>query len=112
MVLNSNGKKEEKKKYGPQGDCFTVKKNGKIKDPAGWGYNYTQKEFDNINFMTPEKLYQSDPIFCKKLYWKVSNTLKSGDCCDWYIKMCRFYKSTLETIPELRYIVDAEKYNL
>jgi len=103
-------------KIWPRADCFTVMKDGEIKDPTGWGHHYTQEEFDNIEFMTPIEFYNKYTKLCEELYLKVIKDFAKFDNkvtqYNWYSKTLNFYKETLETVPELRYIVDAEKYNL
>jgi len=96
----------------PMGDNFTVDKNGDIKNPAGWGYHYTQEEFDKIDFLTPEEFWQKEPELCEKLYLKVKNELDEGKCGGWYCEMLNFYKNRLETVKDFEHYIDAKKYNL
>jgi len=104
----------------PKGDSFTVMKNGKIKNPAGWGHNYKSKDsnakgidnFDDIDFMTAEEFYNKNPELCEKLYWFICDELDSKKYGDWYGVMLKNYKRVLETAPELEHFKNALKYNL
>ena len=104
----------EKHPIWPSGDSFTVMKNGKIKDPAGWGHSYSKEELDKINFMTPEEFYQQNPDLCEKLYWKIRDDYEKfkDDNSSWYSKTIKLYKKTLETISAFKHFENSEKYNL
>lgn len=104
----------------PQGDSFTIMKNGKIKNPGGWGYSYKGKDndtpylddFDKIDFMTAEEFYNKNPKLCEKLYFFVCDVLISKQYGEWYGVMLKNYKRVLETAPELEHFKNALKYNL
>jgi hypothetical protein len=98
----------------PNGDCFSVMKNGEIKDPAGWGMSLTKKEFEDSDFMTPEEFYQKHQELCGNLAFKVFEEYNGRVISqnDWYGKMLKHYKERLETIPDLRFYMDSKKYNL
>ena len=108
----------------PKGDSFTVMKNGKIKNPAGWGHNYKSKGsdtkvgifnldiFEDIDFMSAEEFYDKNPELCEKLYWFICDELNSNKYGDWYGKMLKNYKRVLETAPQLEHFKNAVKYNL
>jgi hypothetical protein len=101
----------------PKGDSFTVMKNGKIKDPAGWGYQYkTIEELDNLGFMTAEEFYDKHTELCEKLYWFILHEYDKVKDYDQqnnlYPKTINFYKRVLETAPQLEHFKNARKYNL
>lgn len=98
--------------YWPRANNFTVMKNGEIKDAGGWGHDYTEEDFNEIEFMTAQEFYNKNPELCEKLYWKVLEVLKTGKCADWYCKMCKDYERVLGEVEELKYIKNSEKYNL
>lgn len=93
-------------------DSFTVMKNGKIENPAGWGHDYTKEEFNEIDFMTAQEFYNKDPELVERLYWKVIDVIKSGKCSNWYCEMCENYESVLSKVKQLEYINAAKKYNM
>lgn len=98
--------------YNPYGDSFTVYKNGEIKNPGGWGMSNTQEEFDNIHFMSAIEFYKEHEKLCEKLFLKIINELKIDKWSPWYLETLKRYSEVLETVPELQYIRDSEKYNL
>jgi hypothetical protein len=98
--------------YYPIADSFTVMKNGEIKNPGGWGMDYTEEEFNEIDFMTAQEFYNKDSNLVEKLYSFVIETLDSGKYVDWYYKMLKEYRRVLETIKDLEHFADAKKYNL
>ena len=98
--------------YNPHGDSFTVYKNGEISHAGGWGMSNTQEEFDNIHFMSAIEFYKEHEELCEKLFLKIINDLKIENWVSWYLKTLKRYLEVLETVPELQYIKDSEKYNL
>jgi hypothetical protein len=98
--------------YNPKGDNFTVKKNGEICNPGGWGMSETEEGFNNIHFMSALEFYEQHKDLCIKLFEFVINTLNSKQYGEWYGVQLNWFKDVLETIPDLQYIKYSIKYNL
>lgn len=97
-------------KIWPISDTFIILKDGKIGEASGWGHQYTEKEFNEIYFMSPIDLYNKYPKECEKIYFKILED--ENKCAEWYCRMIKRYKNALKTIPEFQSIIYANKYNL
>ena len=93
-------------------ECFDVDKNGNIVDPAGDSLSITIEELNKINFMTPVEFYNKHKDTCEKLYNKIREDFKKEYMEYWKARFVINYKNKLETIPEFKFFVDSDKFNI
>lgn len=97
----------------PKGECFTVLKNGEFENASTYMYSKSLEEFNKINFLTPQELYELKPDLCIKIYEKALEVINSKkNWASWYTKQLKMYKELLDTVPDLQHYEDSVKYNL
>lgn len=103
-------------KIWPQGDCISYnKKSYKIeKDISGYGYHYSEEEFEKLEILSPQECYEKYPELINNIYDKIMIDYQKGkrSWVDWYWKGVISYKKAIESIKDFESIITARKYNL
>jgi len=103
-----------------RGESINLKKSGEVKPGGGLAYSYTKKEFDKLDFLTTEELFNKHTDIFISLFNKCVEDIERGSYVDHYMKQVKYIFSLFEPMIKKHpkefndYLVklDAKKYNL
>jgi len=92
-------------------ECFDIDNNN-ISYPVGDNESLSIEDFNKINFMNATEFYNSYKDICEKLYYKIIEDLKNVELEYWRRMILKNYKKELDKIPEFKFFVDSDKFNI
>lgn len=95
-------------------DCFDIDEKYNILDIYADCYTEKIEKIDTLNFLTTIEFYNRYQNICTNFYISIRTKyeLEKDDGYTWMVRMLKDCKDLIETLPEFRHYVDAEKYNL
>jgi hypothetical protein len=106
--------------YKIRGESIKLEKNGDVYPGSSISYNYSKKEFDELDFITTEDFFIKHKDIFISLFNKCAEDIESGNFVEYYKKQVKtifnlllpVLRSHTEEYNEYLTKIDAKKYNL